>query len=675
MRNGFSFEAEPFELDTLFTEPEAFDTERGIGNFEVALPRIEDRTGLADKSHRKGRRDPQKLNALVLHQMACCHRRKEGGYDTIGSHFAILADGRILQMHPIEALVYASNGFNARSVAVEFAGNFPSIRGKCWKAKEHGCQQLSQAQVDAGRYLIEHLRKIINLKYIFAHRQSSATRENDPGPDIWYHVGQWALDKYGLSDGGPGFRITYSAKAKASIKGLGDGQPIPDEWRTWGHRLGATSPAPGPTSTPAPSRAPGQLQAAGGGSTLDFLKTLLGIPQAVVAALQLGQEHLAIRLAIARGQRNVDLLTNMVFFARHPERKGRSVSRADPGFASLSKEWLEIRERLVRPVVVGTAMPVRNAPSAAGTNRSTITVPGGSSDPVVKDVAPKKLKSGEPGVMVVKTAPFVPDLQEPRDIALGVTAAAEGGYDTVNMYDRGIISWGIMQWTAHAGSLQNALGYIKNGLKRRLGEVGQATFWSQLFPGLDLQLRGRDYAFVYRGAVVQGLPALRRLFRGREERGQFDRTTIDGWARSFARAGRQPLVQELQREYARQEVNRALQRDLGDFFRSRHYGRVADYVGRENKATALFFGMWTQNPTGAYKHLKLAIDNLAQSYGSHDLNRWPQGWPARLSNEFESVLRASRFGYWGDAKAGAAGRVSRTQKILAEFHRLMGGTR
>ncbi|MFN7999717.1 MAG: hypothetical protein U0X75_01730 [Acidobacteriota bacterium] len=59
------------------------------------------------------------------------------------------------------------------------------------------------------------------MTHVLAHRQSSGQRENDPGPDIWYHVGQWAIDNLGLKDGGPGFKV-------------GTGNPIPDLWRKWG---------------------------------------------------------------------------------------------------------------------------------------------------------------------------------------------------------------------------------------------------------------------------------------------------------------------------------------------------------------------------------------------------------------------------------------------------------
>lgn len=118
-------------------------------------------------------------------------------------------------------MLWASNGFNRGSVAVEFAGNFPNVRGKCWAADRFGCHRLTDEQVRAGRYLVDHLVRTNGLTHVLAHRQSSGTRENDPGPDIWYHVGEWALKTRGLRDGGPGFRV-------------GTGKPIPDQWRIWG---------------------------------------------------------------------------------------------------------------------------------------------------------------------------------------------------------------------------------------------------------------------------------------------------------------------------------------------------------------------------------------------------------------------------------------------------------
>lgn len=196
-----------------------FDTVKDL----FTANRIIDLTAKADKSNRKGLRNPKSVYALVLHQMACCFKRKDPlkSYLRTKSHFVILPDGKILQLHPISALLWASHGFNKGSVAVEFAGNFPNTKGKWWKGDTYGRNRVTPDQIEAGRYLVRYLIRTMGLTHILAHRQSSAMRENDPGPDIWNQVGQWAIDNHGLKDGGPGFKI-------------GGGNPIPALWRTWG---------------------------------------------------------------------------------------------------------------------------------------------------------------------------------------------------------------------------------------------------------------------------------------------------------------------------------------------------------------------------------------------------------------------------------------------------------
>jgi N-acetylmuramoyl-L-alanine amidase len=209
-------------------EPSAGEYEFGFeGPYErgggAADCKVIDLTAQSDRSHRKANRDPKSVYALVLHQMACCFRRRDPlrSYLRIKAHFAILPEGQILQLHPVSALLWASHGFNSKSVAVEFAGNFPNVKGRWWKGETYGRDRPTAAQLEAGRCLVRHLVRTMGLRVVLAHRQSSNMRENDPGPDVWYHVGQWAIDNLGLSDGGPGFKI-------------GNGKPIPGAWRTWG---------------------------------------------------------------------------------------------------------------------------------------------------------------------------------------------------------------------------------------------------------------------------------------------------------------------------------------------------------------------------------------------------------------------------------------------------------
>jgi hypothetical protein len=95
----------------------------------------------------------------------------------------------------------------------------------------------------------------------------------------------------------------------------------------------------------------------------------------VGVALSAGLERSAVRLAALWGQRDPDVLTNMVFFHRHPERGGRKLAGNEPGFPALSREWLTIRDVIVRPALGsprGPAAPAEAGQAAAGLPRGPL---------------------------------------------------------------------------------------------------------------------------------------------------------------------------------------------------------------------------------------------------------------------------------------------------------------
>ncbi|CAA9891953.1 hypothetical protein METHB2_530028 [Candidatus Methylobacter favarea] len=78
-------------------------------------------------------------------------------------------------------------------------------------------------------------------------------------------------------------------------------------------------------------------------------------PKPIVEALRDGKEKEAVKLAFQRGFSREDI-TDLVFFWRHSERRdtsgmGRPISKGDPQFKQLQKEWLDIRSRLVEPAI------------------------------------------------------------------------------------------------------------------------------------------------------------------------------------------------------------------------------------------------------------------------------------------------------------------------------------
>ncbi len=183
-------------------------------------PTILDLTSKTPVAYRIRKRLPNRLDAVVLHQTAMNRGSVPENYLNVKAHYVVMPDGRVVHLHPVESYLAASSAFNEDAIAIEFVGNFPDDRGQYWRGDTFGRHKLSKQQIDAGRDLLRHLVDTHDISFVFAHRQGEAPnlRGNCPGPDIWFHIGQWAVDGLGLSDGGKGYTE-------------GNGGPIPDSWR------------------------------------------------------------------------------------------------------------------------------------------------------------------------------------------------------------------------------------------------------------------------------------------------------------------------------------------------------------------------------------------------------------------------------------------------------------
>ncbi len=225
----------------------AMSTDGGMGGGGGYTSAIQDRRAFAKltdkaKPHTSKRSNPP--YGLVLHQMGFDRGNKPSKYDKVTAHYKILQDGTLIWSWDDDVRLPAAGGLNSGSWSVEFAGNFPSqpgstdparfyrplpfeYRNKKGELKKHkgfGMDQLTDAQVQSGRFLIDHLIGR-GLTHIFGHVQGGPQRQNDPGPDIWYRIGEWGVRERGLDFGGPGFAVH-------------GGKPLPDKWRTWGDSAG-----------------------------------------------------------------------------------------------------------------------------------------------------------------------------------------------------------------------------------------------------------------------------------------------------------------------------------------------------------------------------------------------------------------------------------------------------
>lgn len=222
---------------------------------------------------------------------------------------------------------------------------------------------------------------------------------------------------------------------------------------------------------------------------------------------------------------------------------------------------------------------------------------------------------------------------------LRATQAVEGGYDSVNIYDRGVLSWGLMQWTSHSGQLQDVLWYTK----QRLLDRGQANVWASLFKsqGLDIQQSGGIPTFHVFGPAgwrpITGIEELRILFRGTRTVDKYDAPTVTRWSRIFARAGRHPSVQAAQNDWAVRLLRRCLNEPVEGG------RRVSDYTRGDVFSEALTFALWTNNPGASRRHFALAVRQARQVTGETNPARWPGGLFPLL---WEQTAANSEFGAW-----------------------------
>lgn len=391
--------------------------------------------------------------------------------------------------------------------------------------------------------------------------------------------------------------------------------------------------------------------------------------------------------AISKGENDENKITNVVFYSKHPKRYGKKLKPNDP----LVKEWLSIRKNVVRPLLKDTK---KNGAY------STITTSGqtNSSSSTNKNVRIYR-GSGWGGWKGngSKGTTKIPSewIKNKFDVAVAVASVPEGGsFDNVNMYDKGILSWGIKQWTIHAGSLQGLLSFIQKGLAQK----GRPSLWDQLFPGI----RVNNNTLIYRGQAypTSNSSELMRLFRGSSNPKSVNNKSIDPWIIMFAIAGRHPLIQKFQFEYAKRELREKLMlknlgktlknngkrcntkqswcrelKSFGSSFKPENYGAIGKYIGENMKSLALINGMATQNPMWTYIYLKRAIDVLIARHNTANTDSWSGNWQNEFSIVLENLFTKSGVATWGTAGVKNYARKhpkkklrqSRTSKLLAAY--------
>lgn len=107
------------------------------------------------------------------------------------------------------------------------------------------------------------------------------------------------------------------------------------------------------------------------------LAAVFSLPRLAFDAMAKGGWTVAIATAIGAGLRDVNQLTNMVFWFRHPQFIGQKLG---PDQRDLVREWLQIRDQVVRPALAGgstVTAPTPQPPAPAiGTGGGRSSIPG-----------------------------------------------------------------------------------------------------------------------------------------------------------------------------------------------------------------------------------------------------------------------------------------------------------
>lgn len=202
---------------------------------QVDPPRARD--GAAIASVRRGRvvvRQPSDVDGVCLHQTAVSY----GGHGDaryrralqVATHALAFRDGVGVLSAPPSWWMSGGGALNRQVVHLEVEGLYSGLLDDpttapredletTWQGREP--DDLTETTIETARAtlraLVEATREWgANVRYLYAHRQSSATRRSDPGEGLWRALVPWAERELGLVPR-PDFTV-------------GDGRPIPSAW-------------------------------------------------------------------------------------------------------------------------------------------------------------------------------------------------------------------------------------------------------------------------------------------------------------------------------------------------------------------------------------------------------------------------------------------------------------
>ncbi len=401
---------------------------------------------------------------------------------------------------------------------------------------------------------------------------------------------------------------------------------------------GVVAGAPSPMS-PIPSQP--------GVSKPSAASSIASLPKILADAVRQGAISMQVALAIVTGQRDANTLTNLVFYAKHPE---LPVGYKIQGHQrNLAQQWVDIKERIIRPLLqaLGTGPVSAGAPAPSSTVTAPM-VPPRAMPPPVNDDRAYTYHSKYGGYSRYGGGRLETRLRELRDqgklsisdgdieLLQRISHVETGGcVQALNSWDDVFMSIGFMQWPLVFGKLQRLIARAPDAFRRY---------------GIELDPT-RRYS-IKRSYGTETPIALKGVGHPRELRSL-------NWAKRFYAAGLDPEIVAREAELALEviaEERRKIEKSLG---------RPIPHYDESSALRALIQETNNHRPAWLKEVLKRAVAQYTRS-GASGAARFLDLVRATIRSVYPEKARAAASKMTNDPKkiADAVARMVRSGENL-----------
>jgi hypothetical protein len=384
------------------------------------------------------------------------------------------------------------------------------------------------------------------------------------------------------------------------------------------------------------------------GSKPSVASSIASLPKILADAVRQGAISMQIALAIMTGQRDANTLTNLVFYATHPELPvGYKIQRHE---RDLAQQWVNTKEQIIRPLLqaLGTGPVSAGAPAGPSPTVTAPMAPPRATPPSANDDRAYRYHSKYGGYSRYGGGRLETRLRELRDqgklsisdgdieLLQRISHVETGGcVQALNSWDDVFMSIGFMQWPLVFGKLQRLIARAPDAFRR---------YGIELDPTRRYSIR-RSYG-------TETPIALKGVDHPRELRSL-------NWAKRFYAAGLDPEIVAREAELALEvtaEERRKIEKSLG---------RPIPHYDESSALRALIQETNNHRPAWLKEVLKRAVAQYTRS-GASDAARFLDLVRATIRSVYPEKARAAASKVTNDPKkiADAVARMVRSGENL-----------